>query len=225
MAPAVVVQKKSGEIRLYVDYQELNKKTLKDAYPLPLPDEVQAKLTGATVFTTLDLQSGSWQIPVNPQDQPKTAYQAWAGPISILYAIQTNWYFMLISNINEPDFSGATICYHIILMTFWYIHLIRLNIYNILKQCLIAYAKLICHLRGRKCHIAMLQVPYLGHIFKGAGMSPDKQKVSAVKEWPTPQNSADVHTFQGLASYYGHYIQSFLNITKLLYELANTEEF
>ena len=60
MAPAVFVQKKSGEIWLCVDYRELNKKTQKDAYPLPLPDEVQNKLAGSTIFTTLDLHSGYW---------------------------------------------------------------------------------------------------------------------------------------------------------------------
>jgi hypothetical protein len=44
------------------DYRELNKKTTKDAYPLPLPDEVQDRLAGSTIFTTLDLQSGYWQL-------------------------------------------------------------------------------------------------------------------------------------------------------------------
>ena len=61
MAPAVFVKKKSGEIRLC--YHELNKKTTKDVYPLPLPDEVQDRLAGSTILSTLDLQSGYWQMP------------------------------------------------------------------------------------------------------------------------------------------------------------------
>ena len=74
MAPAVFVRKKSGEIRLCIDYRELNKKTTRDAYPLPLSDEVQDRLAGSTIFSTLDLQCGYWQMPVNPQDRAKTAF-------------------------------------------------------------------------------------------------------------------------------------------------------
>ena len=64
---------KSGEIRLCVDYRELNKKTIKDAYPLTLPDEVQDQLAGSKVFSRLDLHSGYWQLPVSPNDREKTA--------------------------------------------------------------------------------------------------------------------------------------------------------
>ena len=74
MAPAVYVMKKSGDLRLCVDYQELNKRTKKDAYPFPLPDEVQDRLSGSTIFLTLDLQSGYWQLPVSVQDREKTAF-------------------------------------------------------------------------------------------------------------------------------------------------------
>ena len=49
-------------------------KTQKNAYPLPLPDEVQDRLSGCTIFSTLDLQSGYWQLPVNPEDCYKTAF-------------------------------------------------------------------------------------------------------------------------------------------------------
>ena len=74
MTPAVFVQKKSGELHICIDYQQLNKQTVRDAYPLPLPDKVQDRLAGSTVFTTLDLQSGYWQLPLAPEDQAKTAF-------------------------------------------------------------------------------------------------------------------------------------------------------
>ena len=74
MAPAVFVPKKSGELRICMDYRQLNKQTVRDAYPLLLPDEVQDRLAGSSVFTSLDLQSEYWQLPVAPEDQAKTAF-------------------------------------------------------------------------------------------------------------------------------------------------------
>ena len=74
MAPAVFVKMKSGELRLCVDYRVLSKRTSKDAYPLPLVDEVQDCLARSTVFTSLDLRNGYWQIPVHESDQHKTAF-------------------------------------------------------------------------------------------------------------------------------------------------------
>ena len=74
MAPAVYRTKKTGEVRICVDYRALNKQTVKDAYPLPLVDEVQDRLSGCTIFSALDLQSGYWQLPVHPDDYEKTAF-------------------------------------------------------------------------------------------------------------------------------------------------------
>ena len=62
LAPAVFICKKTGDVRICVDYRELSKRTVKDAYPLPRPDDVQDKLTGSVIFSTLDLQSGYWQF-------------------------------------------------------------------------------------------------------------------------------------------------------------------
>ena len=41
---------------------------------MPRPDEVQYRLMGSTTFSTFDLKSGYWQLPVHPDDQPKTAF-------------------------------------------------------------------------------------------------------------------------------------------------------
>ena len=73
MAPAVYVRKKSGELRMCVDYRELNKQTAKDAYPLPLPDEVQGQLAQSVIFT-LVLKSGYWPLTVYSEDNMNTAF-------------------------------------------------------------------------------------------------------------------------------------------------------
>ena len=67
MAPAVFVPKKSGKIPLCIDYRELNKRTIKDAYPLHLVDEVQDCLS---VFSTLDLHSGVLAVASPPRRLP-----------------------------------------------------------------------------------------------------------------------------------------------------------
>ena len=50
-----------------------------DAYPLPLVDEVQDRLSRDTIFATLDLHSGYWQVPVNQGDQEKIAFSPGPG--------------------------------------------------------------------------------------------------------------------------------------------------
>ena len=57
MASAVFVPKNSGQLRICVDYREMNKRTTKGSYPLPLPDEVQDRLAGSTIFSTFNLHS------------------------------------------------------------------------------------------------------------------------------------------------------------------------
>ena len=187
-----------------------------------MPDEVQDTLAGATIFTTLDLQSGYWQIPVNSEDRPKTAFCPGPGmglfefcrmPFGLTGAPSS---FQRLMNQIFRGLPYVTTYIDDILIHSASLpeHLLHLKeVFDRLRQANLS-------LRGRKCHIAMSQVPYLGHIFSGVGMSPDKQKVSAVKEWSTPQRTADVRTFLGLASYYRRYIQSFSNIAKPLHELT-----
>jgi len=70
----VLVQKKDGTKRCCVDYRKLNEVTIKDAYPLPRVDESLDQLVGSKWFSTLDLNSGYWQVELDPIDRQKTAF-------------------------------------------------------------------------------------------------------------------------------------------------------
>lgn len=70
----VVVKKKNGDIRLCIDYRKLNLQTIKDAYALPNLEESFSALTGSKWFSVLDLKSGYYQIEMNEEDKPKTAF-------------------------------------------------------------------------------------------------------------------------------------------------------
>ena len=73
-SPIVLVSKKDGTTRFCVDYRMLNDVTVKDGYPLPRVDECLDALAGAKWFNCMDLNSGFWQIMVEPEDQMKTAF-------------------------------------------------------------------------------------------------------------------------------------------------------
>ena len=57
-----------------IDFECLNKVTAKDAFPLPRIDDALAYLSEARYFTTLDLASAFWQVPMQPEDQEKRAF-------------------------------------------------------------------------------------------------------------------------------------------------------
>lgn len=73
-SPIVLVRKKDGTLRFCVDYRKLNQVTRKDAFPLPRIEESLTMLSKARYFSTLDLASGYWQVPVHPSDQENTAF-------------------------------------------------------------------------------------------------------------------------------------------------------
>ena len=69
------VPKADGGLRFCIDYRWLNKKTIKNRYPLPLPEEMFDRLGGAKMFSKIDLRSGYWQMLVRQEDIPKTAFK------------------------------------------------------------------------------------------------------------------------------------------------------
>jgi hypothetical protein len=72
--PTIFVKKKDQTLRMCMDYRPLNEVTIKNKYPLPRIDIFFDQLTGAQVFSKIDLRSGYHQIQIRPEDIPKTAF-------------------------------------------------------------------------------------------------------------------------------------------------------
>ena len=75
-SPIVLAPKKDGNYRFWVDFRRVNSVTKKDAQPMPCIDDILDQLGGAKYFSTLDLASGYWQVPLREEDREKSIFGA-----------------------------------------------------------------------------------------------------------------------------------------------------
>ena len=78
-SPVVLVKKKDGTLRFCIDLRKLNSPTIKDTYSLPQIEESLDCLNGACIFSSLDLKSGYWQVELDDESVPLTAFTV--GPL------------------------------------------------------------------------------------------------------------------------------------------------
>ena len=78
-SPMVLVCKKDGCLWFCIDLRKLNNKTIKDAQCLPRIEDCLDCLDGGAIFTSLDLQSGYWQVELTEPSWPLTAFTV--GPL------------------------------------------------------------------------------------------------------------------------------------------------
>ena len=75
----VLVRKKDGSWRMYIDYKAINKIMIKNRYPLPRMDDLLDQLKESVYFSKLDLSSGYHQVRVAEQDAWKTSFKTKQG--------------------------------------------------------------------------------------------------------------------------------------------------
>ena len=221
-APVVIVRKKDGGIRLCVDCDRLNAKTVGDAYPLPRIQESFDALVGAQFFSTLDLASGYHQIAMHPDDQHKTAFVTPMGlfeytrmPMGLSSAPAT---FQRLMQSTMSDFIFQFLLVYLddllVYSKTFDEHLAHLD--RLLQRIIDAGLKL----KMDKCQFLRRQVHYLGHTISAEGVSCEAGKVEAVKNWPVPATTTALRSFSGFASYYRRFIQGFSKIAGPLHDLV-----
>ena len=220
-SPVLLLEKPNGEFRFCVDYWRLNENTKKDAYPLPQIDEPLDALGNAAWFSTLDLQSGFWQIPMRAADMEKTAFATHNGhwefrvmPFGLANAPAT------FQRLMDLVLSGLHWTHCLVYLDDVIVfapteeeHLRRIDL--VLERIRKAFLTL----KPSKCHWMKESVKFLGHI-SGKGVMVDPGKINSVSNFPIPKNATDVRSFLGLTSYYRRFIKDFASRSKALADLT-----
>ena len=97
----VMAKKKGDQLRFCCDFRHLNSVTVKDAYSIPRIDESLSYLGDAKFFTTLDLGSAFWQVPLRKQDRDKIGF----GSVSM--ETDAVWTLQCHSHVSEVDCTRA----------------------------------------------------------------------------------------------------------------------
>ena len=213
-SPVVFVPKPDGSLRFCVDYRKLNKITVRDSYPMPRMDECIDSLGSATVFTTLDCNSGYWQLPVAEEDQDKTTFTCHAGaykfkrlPFGLRNAPATfqramdiilsrvRWKYVLVYLDDIIIFSRGV-----------QQHLSHLE--SVLRLLQAAGATL----QLPKCHFFQRQVKYLGHIIRPGKLAIYGKNLEAITKALPPRNKTQVRAFLGMCNVYRRFVNGFTRI-------------
>ena len=221
-SPIVLVRKKDGTFRFCIDYRKLNSVTIRDAHPLPRVDDLLEALNGSSIFSTLDLRQGYWQIRMHPDDKEKTAFVTPDGlyefdrlPFGLSGAPAT------FDRALEIILSGLQ--YDICLCYFDDIIIPSTTIKEHCQKLRLVLDRFRTHnlrVKASKCHFGAKNVRYLGHVVSAEGVHTDPAKIESVKRIATPQNVAQVRSFLGLAGYYRKFIHNFATLTYPLVELT-----
>ena len=88
-SPVVLVRKKDGSLRFCIDLRKLNAQTVKDAYSIPHIKNVLDSLNRVCILTSLNLKSGYWQVELDEESIPLTAFTV--GPLGFYECIQMSF--------------------------------------------------------------------------------------------------------------------------------------
>ncbi|GJS44219.1 putative reverse transcriptase domain-containing protein [Tanacetum coccineum] len=194
-APVLFVKKKDGTFRMCIDYQELNKLTVKNRYPLPRINDLFDQLQGSSVYSKIDLRSGYHQLRFCEEDILKTAFKTRYGhyEIQVMPFGLTNAPTMFMYLMNR-------VC-KLYLDKFVIVFIDDILIYSKNKQEHEGHLKLILELlkneelyaKFSKCEFWIPKVYFLGHVIDSKGIHVDHAKIESIKDWSSPTTLTEIH--------------------------------
>ncbi|KAK1681233.1 hypothetical protein QYE76_042081 [Lolium multiflorum] len=225
-SPVLFVDKKDGASRLCTDYRKLNDVTIKNKYPLPKIEDLFDQLTGAVVFSKIDLRTGYHQPKIRASDIPKTAFTTGYGlyEYNVMSFGLTNApaYFMNLMNKIFMNF----------LDKFVVVFIDDILIYSKseeeheqhLEAVLETLREHKLYAKFSKCEFWLKEVGFLGHILSAGGIAVDPAKIKTVAEWKVPTTQTEVRAFLGLAGYYRRFVEGFSSIARPMTQLLKKDK-
>ncbi|KAL7725112.1 hypothetical protein ACLKA6_018821 [Drosophila palustris] len=216
-APIVLVGKKTVDVRMCIDYRQLNANSIPDAYPLQRIHHILERLRNAKYISTLDLKSGYWQIPMARGSREYTAFTVpgrglfhWkVMPFSLHSAPAT--FQRALDSVIGPDMEPFAFAYldHIIVSGASLEEHVR-NLGEVLGRLRQANLRL----NRAKCKFFRRSLVYLGHVISGEGIHTDPDKIAAVRELQPLANCRELKSCLGTASWYRRFVPNFADIVQ-----------
>lgn len=217
-SPILLVKKKTGDYRLCIDFRALNKKTVKEHYPMPRIDDQLDNLSGFKYYTTLDLASGYYQIPMTDASKHLTAFITPDGhyefnrmPFGLVNAPST-FQKTINSILGNARFKKAFAYMDDVIIPSKTVE----EGFEKLRETLDLFRNSGLTLKLSKCNFFMESIDYLGFEVSQQGIRPGKRKIEAVEAFPRPTDQHKLRQFIGLASFFRRFIKSFSVIARPL---------
>lgn len=228
-APVTLAFKKEDnkKSRLCIDFRELNKIVVPEAQPFPYIEDLMVKTRNCNYFTSLDVNSAFWSIPLRIEDRKKTGFMTQEGHFQwtcLPFGLKTApaIFQRILSNILRKyklsDFAVNYIDDILIFSKSFEQHI------NHLKQLLEAIKKEGFKLKFQKCTFASDSVKYLGHIIQNNSVKPLKDNLISIKNFPIPKTQKNVRQFLGKINYYHEYIPNSAIILDPLHNLLRKNQ-
>uniref|UniRef100_A0A0W0G410 Reverse transcriptase-rnase h-integrase n=1 Tax=Moniliophthora roreri TaxID=221103 RepID=A0A0W0G410_MONRR len=204
------------------DYRELNKGTVKNAYPLPLISELLDKLKGATVFTKLDLRNGYNNVRIKDGDQWKAAFKTNRGlfePTVMFFGLSNSpATFQAFMNDILSDFidEGWCVVYMDDILLF---SKDQAKHRERMKRLMRRLQTHDLFLKPEKCEFDVTEVVFLGMVIRPGYIAMDPVKLAGIAEWEPPQTVKGVCTFLGFGNFYRKFIGKYAQLTRPLNNL------
>lgn len=186
--------------RLCIDFRDLNKIVVPQSQPFPLIEDLVIKTRNCKYFSKLDINSAFWSIPLRIEDRRKTGFVTQEGQFQwtcLPFGLKTSpcIFQRILSNIiRKHKLSDFTVNYIDDILVFsktFEEHI------DHLAQLLEAIMKEGFRLKFSKCTFALDSVQYLGHIIKYNSISPIKDNLISIKNFPVPKNQKNIRQFLG----------------------------